>query len=301
MELIRLTWADIEQEAQKLAQRTSISSAIEYIYGVPSGGAPVALMVARHLDLEIVEEPIPGKTLIVDDLVDSGSTLSKYRDKGYAIDTLYRKPHSPQEIAPNATLVEGWLAFPWEKNDGDPTDAVIRLLEAIGEDPTRDGLLDTPKRYVKAMREMTRGYSLDPSQILSKTFEVDHDELIVIRDVEYWSLCEHHLLPFHGTATIGYVPNPGTRVVGLSKLARLLEAFSTRLQVQERMTNQIAGALWDSLDARAVGVVVEGIHSCMAARGIQKQGTMITSCLLGDMRTNDALRAEFLSLSKMRK
>lgn len=182
-------------------------------------------------------------------------------------------------------------------SNGAPTHAVKEILAYIGEDPERDGLLDTPARVCKAMKEMTIGYHLNPGEILSKTFDVDHDDMVILAGIDYWSMCEHHMLPFHGQATVGYIPRKGARVVGLSKLARLVECYSKRLQVQERMTNDIAGALQEHLDPAGVGVVITGHHSCMNARGIKLHGTMITSTMLGVMRDEPETRAEFLSLS----
>lgn len=294
-----LTWKDIETEADRLADRIAgRSSAITSVYGIPQGGAPVALMVAARTGLTIVEEPHIGTTLIVDDLVDSGATLDRYHTAGFVVDALYRKPHSPTHLAADATLVDDWLAFPWERDDGTPTDAIVRLLQHIGEDPTRDGLQDTPKRVVKALRELTGGMDLDPADILKTTFDVSFDEMIVLTDVAYTSLCEHHMLPFTGTATIGYIPKQGGRVVGLSKLARLLDCYARRLQVQERMTNQIAEAIQQHLDPLGVGVVITGNHSCMCARGIRKHGQMVTSRLMGQMRDDGTVRSEFLSLAR---
>lgn len=168
------------------------------------------------------------------------------------------------------------------------------LLVAIGEDPQREGLLETPSRVVKAFAEMTAGYADDPASILSRTFDVSCDEMVVVSGIEFTSLCEHHMLPFIGTVKIGYVP--GKRVVGLSKLGRLTECFARRLQVQERMTQQIATAVQEHLKPRAVGVVVKAQHQCMACRGIRKRATMTTSALLGDLKTDAAMRNEFLSL-----
>jgi GTP cyclohydrolase I len=297
--MLKLTWHQVQEAAEALAVRNrNLPSCITKIYGIPQGGAPVAIMVARHLNLEIVEEPEPGTTLIVDDLIDTGTTGTKYRALGYTIDALYRKPWSPKDLAPKAIEVSEWLAFPWERDDGTPTDAVIRLLQHIGEDPTRDGLLDTPKRVVKALRELTSGYQQDAGEILKTTFDVHFDEMILLTGVPYTSLCEHHILPFTGTATIAYIPKPGGRVVGLSKLARLVECYARRLQVQERLTNQIAEAIEQHLDPLGVGVLVTGNHSCMAARGIQKSGDMITSCLKGAMRHDATARAEFLALAQ---
>lgn len=297
--MLKLTWEQVQTAAEGLAKRqANLPSSTTKIYGVPQGGAPVAIMVAQHLNLEIVEEPVPGQTLIVDDLVDTGTTLTKYRQHGYTIDALYRKPWSPKDLAPHATEVNDWLGFPWERDDGTPTDAVIRLLQHIGEDPTRDGLKETPKRVVKALKELTAGYTLNPEEILKTTFDVHFDEMIAVTSIPFTSLCEHHMLPFTGTATVAYIPKPDGRVVGLSKLARLVECYARRLQVQERMTNQIADAIQTYLDPLGVGVVVTGKHSCMQARGIQKDGTMITSCLKGAMRTDATARAEFLSLAQ---
>jgi GTP cyclohydrolase I len=292
----QLTWSDIQTAVDALCDRYQVSSAITKVYGVPQGGVPVALLVSWGLGLTLVDTPEVGTTLIVDDLIDTGTTMQRYRDAGYKCDALYRKPYSPTNLAPNAIEVDDWLAFPWEKDDGEPTDAVIRILQHIGEDPTRDGLLETPKRVIKAMREMTSGYTMSPSEILSKTFDVTHDEMILVSGVSYSSLCEHHMLPFYGKATIGYIPQEGGRIVGLSKLPRLLEAYSKRLQVQERLTDQIATAIMEHLNPLGVGVVLTGHHTCMSARGIQKQGEMITSSLLGKMRSDHSVRSEFLSM-----
>lgn len=175
-------------------------------------------------------------------------------------------------------------------------EAVEILLRYIGENPARDGLLNTPDRVCRSFLEMTEGYSLDYKEILSTTFESNSDENIVLKDITFASMCEHHLLSFTGRAHIGYIPRDG-RIVGLSKLARVVDVFAKRLQVQERMTEQIAQAIQDVLNPRGVAVVVEGLHSCMCVRGVNKNGaTMITSCLLGDFRNNPASRNEFLSL-----
>jgi GTP cyclohydrolase I len=175
--------------------------------------------------------------------------------------------------------------------------AVATLLEYVGEDPSRDGLRDTPARVVRSLRELTSGYDSDPSAILSRTFEESSDELILLRGIEFHSTCEHHLLPFHGTVTVGYLPG---RVVGISKLARLVDCFARRLQIQERLTNQIAHAIETHLEARGTGVVVSARHLCMACRGVRKESTvMVTSAMLGGLRTDAASRAEFLRLASL--
>ncbi len=175
--------------------------------------------------------------------------------------------------------------------------AVVTLLGAIGEDPWREGLVDTPKRVVKALREMTSGYRDVPSQILSTTFEGDgYDEMVLLRGIEFHSLCEHHMLGFRGHATVGYVPDK--RVIGLSKLARLVHCFARRLQIQERMTREIADALTKHLRPLGVGVVVEAHHSCMGCRGVMQSGTkMVTSAMHGVLRDKPEARAEFLALA----
>ncbi|MBI2215279.1 MAG: GTP cyclohydrolase I FolE [Acidobacteria bacterium] len=175
--------------------------------------------------------------------------------------------------------------------------AVATLLEYVGEEPSRDGLRDTPARVVRAMRELTSGYDDDPAQILSRTFDESSDELIMLRDIAFHSTCEHHLLPFHGTVSIGYLPG---KVVGISKLARLVDCFARRLQIQERMTNQIARAIETHLESRGTGVIVSARHLCMACRGVRKESTaMVTSAMLGALRADAASRAEFLRLTSM--
>jgi len=174
-----------------------------------------------------------------------------------------------------------------------PQDAVRVLLECIGEDPTREGLRDTPARVVKALREMTAGLQQDPRDVLGTVFNEHSDQMVVVRGIRFSSLCEHHLLPFHGTVTVGYIP--AGRVIGLSKIPRLVQVFAKRPQVQERMTNQVAQALQDHLQCRGVGVVVKAHHACMGCRGVvQPDAEMITSALSGFMRDDAAARAELL-------
>ncbi|HEY4642121.1 MAG TPA: GTP cyclohydrolase I FolE [Thermoanaerobaculia bacterium] len=175
-------------------------------------------------------------------------------------------------------------------------EGIATLLRFIGEDTTRDGLIDTPARVVRAWREMTSGYGEDPGEILSRTFEESSDEMIVLRGISFYSVCEHHLLPFYGTASVGYLPG---RVVGISKLARLVNCFARRLQIQERMTRQIAASIEEHLEARGAGVVLRAHHLCMGCRGVRQEETeMVTSSMLGTLRTNPTSRAEFFRLCK---
>ena len=173
--------------------------------------------------------------------------------------------------------------------------AVRNLLMALGEDPDREGLVDTPRRVAKMYRELFAGISADPAVHLKRVFHELYDEVVLLRDIDFHSLCEHHLLPFHGKAHMAYLPNG--KVVGLSKLARTVDAFARRPPVQERMTCQIADALMEHLDPKGVVVVVEAEHLCMKMRGVQKpNGTMITSAVRGTFKESAAARAEVMSL-----
>ena len=172
--------------------------------------------------------------------------------------------------------------------------AVTALLRLIGEDPQRDGLVETPRRVVKALLEMTAGYDGSPADILSKTFAEHSDELIILRGIDFHSICEHHLLPFQGVAHVGYLPG---KVVGISKLARLVHCFARRLQIQERMTQQVAHAVETHLEARGVGVIVSAHHLCMGCRGVRLPATqLVTSAMLGKLRNSAETRSEFLRL-----
>lgn len=173
--------------------------------------------------------------------------------------------------------------------------AVIDMLHAIGEDPTREGLLDTPRRIADMYAEIFEGLHYDPSEHLRVGFEVAHDEMVILRDIPFYSMCEHHFLPFHGEAHVGYIPDG--RVVGISKLARVVEGYARRPQIQEQLTSQIAEAIMDVLKPDGVGVVIEAEHLCMTMRGVKKPGSrMMTSAMRGDFRKFDSTRAEFLSL-----
>lgn len=174
--------------------------------------------------------------------------------------------------------------------------AVRELLLALGEDPDRDGLRDTPARVAKAYGELFAGLREDPEEILRRRFDIDHDELILVRDIEVFSICEHHLLPFHGVAHVGYIPAKDGQVTGLSKLARLVDAYARRPQVQERLTTQIADALVTQLHAQGVIVVVDAEHLCMSMRGVKKPGARTTTSAVRGVLRRPATRAEAMSL-----
>lgn len=191
---------------------------------------------------------------------------------------------------------QGMEALADETFDPEFEAVVTRMLELIGEDPGREGLARTPLRVAKAMGFLTGGYDRSLDEVVNNAiFEIDQEEMVLVKDVEFYSLCEHHILPFFGKAHVAYTPN--TKIVGLSKIARIVDVFARRLQVQERLTNQIADAMEQILKPHGVAVVIEASHFCMMMRGVQKQGSsMITSAMRGGFRDNPASRAEFMSL-----
>jgi GTP cyclohydrolase I len=179
-------------------------------------------------------------------------------------------------------------------------DLIRQLLVEVGEDPDREGLLRTPLRVEKALKFLTSGYDADLKQVLNDAlFTVDYSEMVIVRDIDFYSLCEHHLLPFFGKCHIAYLPNK--RVIGLSKIPRLVDMFARRLQIQERMTNQIAETIKSAIDPLGVAVVCEGTHLCMSMRGVEKQNSYaVTSAMLGGFRDNSRTRMEFLELIRHR-
>jgi GTP cyclohydrolase IA len=177
-------------------------------------------------------------------------------------------------------------------------DIIRQLLAGIGEDPSREGLLDTPKRVEKSLRFLTSGYATDVDAMLNNAlFTVDYNEMVIVKDIDFYSLCEHHMLPFFGKCHVAYIPNG--KVVGLSKIPRLVDIYARRLQVQERLTNQIANTLREKIKPLGVAVVTEATHLCMAMRGVEKQNSLaITSAMLGAFREDARTRSEFLNLIK---
>jgi GTP cyclohydrolase I len=195
---------------------------------------------------------------------------------------LGKSSHVQLSVADNTTIVKAAEAFQ-------------NLLGVLGEDPERDGLQETPFRFIKALAEHTTGYREDPAQHLTKTFDVDHNDIVLVKDIPFNSLCEHHLAPFVGKVHIAYIPSD--KITGLSKFGRTVEGYAKRLQVQERLTQQIADAIQETLDPQAVAVIIEAEHTCMSGRGIKKHGaTTVTSTMRGLFKENATARGEVLSL-----
>lgn len=248
-------------------------------YGVPRGGQVVAGMTGNAVD------NVDDADVIIDDLIDSGATEKRYKK--------YNKPFLSL-IDKRKELQGEWLVFPWETKDGDTDetveDNVSRLLQYFGEDVNREGLKETPKRFIKFFKEF-----LNPPEWNCTSFEGEgYDEMIVQTNIPFHSLCEHHIAPFFGTGTIAYIPNK--RIVGLSKLARTLETFARRLQNQERITTQVAEFLWNELDPKGVAVQITAKHMCMEMRGVKKHDTHTTTTkLLGAFKNDINTKNEFLN------
>ena len=276
-----------------------------FVYGVPSGGVPFAMALAERYGLKLLSSfdfsMSPKNTLVVDDIIDSGRTRGTYT--GYVFLAIHAKEHRGVETSINAHAVhllkeDKWIHYWWEKKGVDGEDIVTRMLEFIGEDPTREGLLETPKRVIKSWKHIFGGIGEDPNKHIKIFKDGSEDGGIVIsKDIQFYSNCEHHLLPFHGVAHIAYIPADG-RVLGLSKLARILDVFARRPQVQERLTREVAQALMKSdLKPKAVACVIKAEHFCMKCRGVNKQGSsMITSEMLGLFRDEPATRQELMNL-----
>lgn len=268
------------------------------VWGVPRGGVPVAYLL-HSMDphtFGLADRPDVA-TLFVDDIIDSGATRDRFTQK-------YRFPFLALMDFTGIDFenCRPWIVFPWEVTDLDKDtsaeDIVTRLLEYVGEDPKRGGLVETPSRVLKAWEFWTSGYNQDPSAVL-KCFEDganNYDEMVTVRELPFYSHCEHHLTPFFGTATIAYLPDK--KVVGLSKLGRVLNIYARRLQVQERLTTQVADAIQQCLQPKGVGVIVKARHLCMESRGIGSQGHHTVTTALRGAFTEGKVRAEFLAIQQ---
>ena len=266
-------------------------------FPIPRGGIPAAYAIKGIFPgLIIVDDPAQAD-IFVDDIIDSGKTrqdwCARFDKPFYALLDKTKKEAIVDEH-------NAWIVFPWEATEqGSAEDIVTRMIQFIGDDPTRQGLIETPKRVIKAWREWFDGYTIDIKDVF-KVFEdgaENVDEMVIVRDIPVESFCEHHMARFHGVAHVGYIPSG--KIVGLSKIGRLVRAYSHRLQVQERLTNQIADAMSEHLNPLGVGVVIECAHTCMSSRGAKIHGSStVTSAMRGRLREDVAARAEFMSLIK---
>lgn len=294
---IQLTYEDLYKDVDHLADLIKSSGkTIQYksIYAVPRGGVPIALMLSAKLGLPLVDE-LRKDSLIVDDLIDSSKTLEQFSEQGNDIAVLYSKPHSPLKTDFPAKVLDGWIEFPYEDSSKDIEENFRRILEYLGEDPIREGLADTPKRYIKFMKQF-----LTPEEFDFTTFKNEGiDEMIVQKDIPFFSLCEHHTVPFFGTATVAYIP--GERIVGLSKLARTVRYYAGRFQNQERITQQVADRLEKELSPLGAAVTLRARHFCMEMRGAKVHDThTITSKLTGAFKEKPETRAEYMALTERR-
>ena len=273
--MIHLTWSDIDKRIRLLDLKG------KRVWGIPRGGAIVAAM-ARNNGAILVENPTDADVAL-DDIIDSGATAEKTLEK-YGLETIAL-------IDKHKEGITDWVHFAWEEPpEQDIEESVRRIIEYISDNPKRDGLIDTPSRVVKSWSTLFEGYTEDASTHLV-WFEDNTDEMIISRDIQFYSTCEHHMLPFFGTVSIGYIPNG--KVIGISKLSRIVNIYARRFQIQERMTRQIGELIEPHVEGVAVNV--KGQHLCMMARGVNQQATdMVTNYLTGVFRSSAETRAEFL-------
>ncbi len=287
----KISWSDIFSKLQKFNEEYE-DKHIKKVYGIPKNGMILTAFLSRARFAPVNQ--LSFADIILDDIVASGRTRDRYMGMARP-DAVFYSLYNTKD---NPGI---YLEFPWEDTKADSTDLIARQLEFIGEDVERDGLLNTPERVVKSWDEIYKGYSDD---VKLKSFEsFGTDEMIILKDINFYSMCEHHMLPFFGKVHVGYIPSNISavipvntyRVAGVSKLIRLVEKYSRRLQIQEQLTMQIARELMDGIDALGVGVVIEAQHLCMMMRGVRSQNSiMTTSALLGIFRDEEGVRTEFL-------
>lgn len=294
MVTIKITNADVSAYIEQMSIPKKISGLSERtVFGIPRGGIPVAYMAAGVFNLRVVDK-IEDADYVVDDIVCTGRTRDAWMHRAPLRASFHAMIPKP--------AAKTWYIFPWEESVvGSAKDIVIRQLQFLGEDTDRDGLKDTPARVVRSWGQLYAGYKQSPHEVLGTVFdnEEKYDQMVLLRDIEFYSTCEHHLLPFYGKAHIAYIPSPEGKIVGISKLSRLVSCFARRLQIQERLTQQISKTLEDVLSPLGVAVFVEAQHLCMMARGVeQRNSVMVTSAITGIFRDVEAARLELLLLKK---
>ncbi len=297
MDKLNLSWDDIDTRADVVALEIGKSPRVITLWGVPRGGIYAVQAVSKALWR--INQPnrilsSPQAEFFIDDIIDSGATeltcLEESEDEDVGFYALVDYQDRDKEMKGT------WISFPWERmiNEDGPTENIRRLLEYIGEDPAREGLIETPGRVIKSYEKLFGGYKQNPKEII-KTFKDNCDEMVLVKDIEFYSTCEHHMLPFFGKAHIAYIPDG--KVIGVSKLVRLLEIYTRRLQIQERICQQVTNALQEFLNPIGAACVLEAQHFCMTARGVEKQNSiMVTSSLDGAFKTKLEARNEFFQL-----
>lgn len=302
MTKIKLTHGHVHQLVQEMAEeltmsftKTALDEGIK-IYPIPRGGIPVAYALSRFMpNVRIVDLPELADAF-VDDLIDSGATEERYCDE--FPETVFTALLDKRD---DITYRDSWVVFPWETADEEAgiEDNIRRIMQYIGEDPDREGLQETPARVAKAMSHWYSGYGKNPKDVMKvfKDGSEGCDEMVVVEDIPFFSNCEHHMAPFFGTATIAYIPNG--KILGISKIPRLLDIFARRMQVQERLTNQVAEAMMEELSPLGVGVLINARHLCMESRGIEKSGTSTTTIALrGAFKEQASTRNEFMLIAR---
>lgn len=307
-ETVDISSPELERICNKLAGKISIElidRKYSFIYGVPRGGTYVAYYLSQKLGLKLIDKDefenlSSHYILVVDDIVDSGRTRKKYHKYDFA--SLFIAEHTPPDGRPTyyAEIADCFIVFPWERerNETPAKDNILRLLQYLGEDIHREGLLKTPERYIKAMKELCKGYDENPETYITQFTEKHYDQMIILRDIPIFSLCEHHMLPFYGVAHVAYIPKPDKdgmgKIVGLSKLARMVETFARRLQVQERLCNQVTDTIMKHLDPLGAACQIKATHLCMVMRGVEKPGSVtVTNSLRGVFMDRPETRREF--------
>lgn len=299
MEKIDLSWSDVIKRCQKICSRIIKHNGFtrqKTLFGIPRGGVFPAIIIAGMMErLDYLTETPSEAAFFIDDIIDNGVTQERWTQQfNIPFFALVDKNGVDSSWAAGK-----WITFPWERMDGErsPTDAVVRLLQYIGEDPSREGLRETPKRVLQSYDTLFAGYHQDPKDVIKVFQDGACDEMVLLKDIEFVSCCEHHMLPFIGKAHIAYIPDG--RVIGVSKLARILDIYARRLQIQERISQQVTQCLMDHLKPKGAACILEAKHLCMTCRGVQKQDSiMTTSSLQGVFLTKPETRAELLAMIK---
>lgn len=305
---MKYTMDEFKEGSSRLANTIKATGIqYHYIYAVPRGGLVLAMTLSSLIDVSVAESSPSSLNklsgfnyLIVDDIIDSGDTRNRYEDFDFAC--LHQKKRAiintkeaVLTYAAHQSVESDWIHYWWEGDEKPAEDAVIRMIQAIGEDGKREGLKETPARVSKSYEHLFSGYKKDPQEEITTFDNEGVNQLILLKDIEFYSMCEHHMLPFIGKAHIAYIPDK--KIIGISKLARILEIYSRRLQIQERIGMEVTTALMNLLTPKGAACIIEADHLCMRMRGVEKQNSkMVTSSLKGDFMDDNRTRQELMEL-----